>query len=217
MEREKSLLIKVGSSGDFQRAVDRAADMLLSGGVVAFPTETFYGLAVDIRNDAAIRRLFSVKQRSANRPVLILIDAVDALDPYVDHIPSVARRLMNQFWPGGLTLVFKAGPGVSSLLTGDTRKIGIRISSHPVATGLARAIGGPISGTSANISGRQACRSAGGVLKSLGQDIDLILDGGRTAGEAGSTVLDVTEHPLRILREGVVTKADLQAASFEII
>ena len=172
---------------------------------------------MDIRNDAAIQRLFAVKERPSSRPILILIDAVEALEPYVDHIPPVARSLMNQFWPGGLTLIFRAGPAVSPLLTGDTDKIGIRLSSHPIATALAGAVNAPISGTSANISDQPACRTAGEVLKSLGQDIDLILDGGRTAGEAGSTILDVTEHPLSILREGVITKADLRAASFEVV
>jgi L-threonylcarbamoyladenylate synthase len=217
VESETPFIIDVGSSGDLQGAVDHGANILLSGGVVAFPTETFYGLAVDIRNDAAIRRLFAVKQRRSNRPILILIDAVEALEPYVDHIPPVARSLMDQFWPGGLTLIFRAGPAISPLLTGNTDKIGIRLSSHPMAAALAGAIGAPISGTSANISDQPACRTAGQVLKSLGQDIDLILDGGRTPGEAGSTILDVTEHPLPILREGVITKTDLQAASFEIV
>ena len=131
-------------------------------------------------------------------------------NPYVDHIHPVARRLMNQFWPGGLTLVFKAGPGVSSLLTGDTRKIGIRLSSHPVATGLARAIGGPISGTSANISGKPACRNAGEVLRSFGKRVDLILDGGETKGKTASTVLDVTLDPPQILRQGMVQKRRLE-------
>lgn len=217
METEKPLLMKVDSSGDFQGAVDHAADILLSGGVVAFPTETFYGLAVDIRNDEAIQRLYTIKRRPSNQPVLILINSGEVLESYVEHIPPVARRLMDEFWPGGLTLVFKAGPAVSPLLTGDTRKIGIRLSSHPLVGALAGAIGAPISGTSANISGLPACRTAAEVMESFGQDIDLILDGGRTAGETGSTLIDVTELPLRILREGVVTKADLKAASFDIV
>ena len=203
-------------SGDFREAVVHAADVLLAGGVVAFPTETFYGLAVDVRNDAAIERLFSAKKRSASSPVLILIDALESLDQYVDNIPKIARGLIKEFWPGGLTLVFNAGPTISPLLTAGTQKIGIRLSSHPVATALALAIEAPISGTSANLSGQPACRNAHDVLESFGKGVDLILDGGETAGEMGSTVLDVNEQPLQVLREGVISRKQLEACGFDI-
>jgi L-threonylcarbamoyladenylate synthase len=210
-------LIRVDPSGDFQVAIDMAADALQSGGVVAYPTETFYGLAVDISNEAAIRRLFSAKKRSATRPVLILIAHVDFLDQYVSSIPPIARRLIDAFWPGDLTLVFEAGQRVSSLLTGGSGKIGIRLSSHPVATALARAIESPISGTSANLSGQAACSTAQEVLNCLGNRIDLILDAGETTGRIGSTVLDVTVQPLRVLREGVVTREFLKEQSFAVV
>lgn len=216
MEKEKPSLIQVDTSGDFQPAVDRAADILLDGGLVAFPTESFYGIAVDVGNEAAIKRLFSAKGRSGNSPVLILIGSLESLDPYVERIPPVALRLIEEFWPGGLTLVFKAGSKVSPLLSGGTQKIGIRLSSHPVATALARTIDAPISGTSANISGRPGCRNAQEVLESLGRKVDLILDAGDTPGKVGSTVLDVTQQPPRILRHGIVSKEQLKACSFDI-
>ena len=216
-EKASPPLISVDPSGDFQVAIHMAADALLAGGVVAYPTETFYGLAVDIRNEAAIRRLFSIKKRSATRPVLILIVCVEVLDQYVGSIPPIARRLMDAFWPGDLTLVFEAGQRVSPLLTGGSGKIGIRLSSHPVATALARAIEGSISGTSANLSGQPACSNAHEVLNCLGSGIDLILDAGETAGRVGSTVLDVTVQPLRVLREGVVTREHLKARSFAVV
>jgi L-threonylcarbamoyladenylate synthase len=216
VEKEKPSLIQVDTSIDYQPAVDRAADILLDGGLVAFPTESFYGIAVDVRNESAIERLFSAKGRSASSPVLILIDDAESLGPYVKSIPSVATRLIEEFWPGGLTLVFRAGSKVSPLLTGGTQKIGIRLSSHPVATALARAIGAPISGTSANISGQPGCRNAQEVLQSVGSGVDLILDAGETAGKVGSTVLDVTQQPPRILREGIVSREHLKACSFDI-
>ncbi len=216
MEKEKPSLIKVDVSGDFREAVVHAADVLLAGGVVAFPTETFYGLAVDVRNEAAIKRLFSAKKRSVSSPVLILIGTLESLDNYVDNIPKIALGLIKEFWPGGLTLVFNAGPKISPMLTAGTQKIGIRLSSHPVATALALAIEAPISGTSANISGQPACRNAHDVLESFGMGVDLVLDGGETAGEVGSTVLDVTEHPLQVLREGVISRKQLEACGFDI-
>ncbi len=216
MEREKPSLIRVDASGDFREAMVHAADVLLAGGVVAFPTETFYGLAVDVRNEAAIERLFSAKKRSTSSPVLILIGALETLDQNVDNIPQTALGLIKEFWPGGLTLVFKAGPKISPLLTAGTQKIGIRLSSHPVATALALAIEAPISGTSANISGQPACRNAHEVLESFGMGVDLILDGGETPGEVGSTVLDVTELPLHVLREGVISRRQLQICGFDL-
>jgi L-threonylcarbamoyladenylate synthase len=209
-------LIKVDSSTEFQAAINRAADSLLSGGLVAYPTESFYGLAVDASNEEAIERLFLVKKRRPGRPVLILIPSIESLAQYAARIPSIADQLIEAFWPGGLTLVFEAGTMVSPLLTGGTGKIGIRLSSHPVATALTRAIGVPISGTSANISGEPACRNAQEVLSCLGEMVNLILDGGETTGKIGSTVLDVTVHPPRILREGMVAKEQLEACSFAV-
>lgn len=138
------------------------------------------------------------------------IPSVEVLDRYVGHIPQIARQLMEEFWPGALTLVFEAGQKVSPLLTAGTDKIGIRLSPHPVATALAQAIGGPITGTSANISGKPACRNAGEVSGSFRKWVDLILDGGATTGKVGSTVLDVTVCPPKILREGMVQKSDLE-------
>lgn len=190
-------------------AIRKAGGVLLSGGLVAYPTESFYGLAVDATNEEAIRRLFTAKKRRPDRPVLILIPSLESLTRYVSHIPLVASQLIKTFWPGGLTLVFEAGPEISPLLTAGTGKIGIRLSSHPIATALARAIKGPITGTSANLSGTPPCRTAQEVRQSLGEKADLILDGGKTEGKIGSTILDVTVAPPQILREGMVPEAQL--------
>ena len=192
--------------GRMDEAIGRAKRVLLSGGLVAYPTESFYGLAADATNEQAIQRLFTAKERKPDRPVLILIPTVESLSQYVPQIPPVAYRLMEAFWPGGLTLVFEARPEISPLLTAGTGKIGIRLSSHPVATGLAQSIGKPITGTSANISGRPACRTATEVLHSFQQRVDLIVDGGKTPGKIGSTVLDVTVDPPKLIRGGLVGK-----------
>jgi L-threonylcarbamoyladenylate synthase len=203
-EKRNNPVIRIDSSKNFQAFISRAAECLLSGGLVAYPTESFYGLAVDVTNEEAIKRLFLVKRRRTSNPVLILIPSVDLLSLYVDTIPPIAHRLMEEFWPGGLTLVFGASPNVSPLLSAGTGKIGARLSSHPVAMALTHAVGVPISGTSANISGRPACRNAEEVLSAFGEKVALILDGGETFGEVGSTVLDVTMHPPQVLRQGMV-------------
>jgi L-threonylcarbamoyladenylate synthase len=203
------LLIRIDSEKTLEASLSRASRVLLAGGLVAFPTESFYGLGADATNERAIRRLFLVKGRGGDRPVLLLIDSPDRLHRYVEGVSPLAERLMKAFWPGGLTLVFKALPTVSSLLTAGTGKIGIRLSSHPVPTALARAIGVPVTGTSANLSNAPPCLTAREVLNSIGSGVDLILDGGATAGGMGSTVLDVTVDPPRIVREGLVSRTQL--------
>lgn len=140
-------MLKVNLSGNQEEVFNEAGKILLSGGLVAYPTESFYGLAADATNETAIRRLFLAKKRSIGLPVLILISDADVLDQYVRHIPSTARHLTKKFWPGGLTLVFEAGPNISPLLTAGKGTIGIRLSSHPVATALTRFLGVPIYGS----------------------------------------------------------------------
>lgn len=201
---KKARVIRVNAENPNYTGLNEARRILLSGGIVAFPTESFYGLAVNAMDEAAIQRLFKVKKRKSGRPVLILIHDENTLSRYVESIPGIARSLIQKFWPGGLTLIFQAGPKISPLLTAETGKIGIRLSSHPIATAIARVMNGPVTGTSANISGRPACRDPYEVYQSMGNEIDLILDAGATVGGKGSTVLDVTIDPPRILREGMI-------------
>jgi L-threonylcarbamoyladenylate synthase len=203
-------MIKVYGREDLGGAISRAAEVTLSGGMVAVPTESFYGLAVDAGNEEAIKRLLHVKNRRETHPILILIGSTEGLKGLVKDIPRFAWTLMEAFWPGGLTLVFKAGPQVSRLLTGGSEKIGVRLSSHPIPTELAHAAGVPITGTSANISGKLPCRDAEEVRGALGDKIDLIVDGGKTAGGKGSTVLDVTVDPPQVLRDGMISPQKLQ-------
>ena len=205
----KARAMEIDLSRDFQAAIEKAKGVLLSGGLVAYPTESFYGLGVDAGNEAVIRRLFAAKIRPKTRPILILIPTIESLVDYVSQVSPIALRLAEKFWPGGLTMVFEAGPKISPLLTAGTGKIGIRLSSHPVATSLARAIGAPITGTSANISGEPACRTARQVFDTIGKKVDLILDGGETSGETASTILDMTVEPPQILREGMIPKDHL--------
>lgn len=195
---------------DLQTAVAGAARVILSGGVVAFPTESFYGLAVNGTDKEAVERLFDLKNRTRDRPVLILIPSADVLDQYVIHLSEIAHQLIKRFWPGGLTLVFEAGPRIPSVLTAGTGKIGVRLSSHPIARALAKAVQVPITGTSANLSGRPACVHAREVFEAFGNRVDCILDGGETSGGKGSTILDLTVHPPKVLREGMISRRHLK-------
>jgi L-threonylcarbamoyladenylate synthase len=206
----RALVIRVDGSRPDEEASHRAVRIILDGGVVAFPTESFYGLGADATRKEAVQRLFRIKARDQGQPVLILIPSLETLEQYAAAVPQVARKLMRDFWPGGLTMVFEATEQVLPILTGGTGKIGIRLSSHPVAALLARTLGRPITGTSANLSGNPPARSAGEVARNFGRRVDLILDGGRTQGGKASTVLDVTVDPPVVLREGMISRKDLE-------
>jgi L-threonylcarbamoyladenylate synthase len=204
-----SRLLKIDER-NFREVIQEAAQVIHEGGIVAVPTESFYGLAVHALDEKAIERLFAVKRRREDNPVLILIPSKEGLSSYVTEVYEKDRKLMERFWPGGLTMVFFAGPILPRSLTAGTGKIGVRLSSHPVPTELARAVGAPITGTSANRSGRPSCSTAEEVMEALGEDIDLILDGGKTPGGKGSTVLDVTIDPPVVMREGIVSRDELR-------
>jgi len=202
-------VVSVNGTRSDEGAVRRAVRIILDGGIVAFPTESFYGLGVDAMRKDSVELLFRIKARDQGQPILILIPSLETLEQYAAAVPEVARELMEAFWPGGLTLVFEAAKRVLPILTGGTGKIGVRLSSHPVAASLARTLGHPITGTSANLSGYPPARSAGEVARSFGKQVDLILDGGGTPEGKASTVLDVTVDPPVVLREGMISSRDL--------
>lgn len=185
-------------------AIDRAAALIQNQGVVIFPTQCLYGLAADARDPRAIKRIFHIKHRSDTNPLLILVHSPTDLKDLVAHIPDAAKILMQALWPGGLTLVFEAAPGVSELLTAGTGKIGIRIPSHPVARALVKVAGRPITGTSANLSGTPGCSQIKDLPHDLIRAADLVLDAGPLKGGTGSTILDITCDPPQILRSGAI-------------
>jgi L-threonylcarbamoyladenylate synthase len=190
-------------------AFAEAAVVIAGGGVVAFPTETYYGLAVDPFSEAALAGLFRVKDRPAVKPILTLIASRAELVRLTPEIPPSFQRLMDHFWPGPLTLIFAARPELPPLLTGGAGTIGIRISSHPVAQQLVRLAGGVITATSANLSGQAPAVSAEEVAASINRGLHLILDGGKTEGGRPSSILAMEAgHPV-LLREGMVTADEI--------
>lgn len=204
-------IMKTDTGERAEAALNAAREVILSGGLVALPTESFYGLAADVMDPIAVRRLMAAKRRPEDNPILILIPSRDVLKEYAAAVTPVALELIKRFWPGGLTMVFEARRALSRLLTAGTGKIGVRLSSHPLPTELARLVGRGITGTSANRSGQRACTRADEVMEAVGNEIDLILDGGETRGGPGSTVLDVTVDPPIILRDGMVPRETLEA------
>ena len=205
-------IIKVAPNNPAKEAIKEAASIIQAGGTIAYPTRCLYGLGSDVFNAAAVKRLYSIKQRSAQKPILILIDHINQLDRLVTHIPDIASNIIRQFWPGKVTIVFEAGAAVTPDLTGGSGKIGIRLPGHPVALALVRAVAGPITGTSANLAGRPGCHRIGDMEPAVARQLNLILDAGPLEGGRGSTVVDVTagNRPV-VLREGVIPARDIMA------
>ena len=205
-------IIKVAPNNPAKEAIKEAASVIQAGGTIAYPTRCLYGLGSDVFNAAAVKRLYSIKQRSAQKPILILIDHIKQLDRLVTHVPEIAANIIRQFWPGKVTIVFEASAAVTPDLTGGSGKIGIRLPGHPVALALVRAVAGPITGTSANLAGRPGCHRIGDLEPQVVRQLNLILDAGPLEGGRGSTVVDVTagNRPV-VLREGVITARDIMA------
>lgn len=205
-------IIKIDQSDPDPIVVSEIAGLLKSGAVIAFPTDTYYGLGADINNDAAIRRVFDIKGRSYDRPVLILISDREDLTPLIStrDVPVFADRLMDKFWPGPLTIVFHASEGMSEVLTGSAGKIGVRLPAHPFCRSLVRELGRPLTATSANISGKPSLCRPSDVRDAIGDRIDALVDGGMTHGGAVSTVIDATGAELVIIREGIISEGQLR-------
>jgi L-threonylcarbamoyladenylate synthase len=191
--------------------VEAAASILRAGGLVAFPTETFYGLGAHALDEAAVARVFQAKGRPGDKPLLVLVDSLGMAERVARDVPDRARRLMGRYWPGALTLILLAQPDLPGALTAGTGTIGVRLSGHPVARALVTATGAPITAPSANPHGATSPRTADEVIALLGDRLDLVLDGGPTAGGLPSTVLDLTRTPAVVLRAGaiVLTSEDL--------
>ncbi len=192
--------------------IQEAARILRAGGVCVIPTETSYGLAASIVENQALERIYRIKRRPLDKPLLILIDSISQAP--VDHasISPCARQLMEAFWPGPLTLLLPAKQGLPFALTGGTGRIGVRVSSHPVAASLVQAVGVPITATSANISGKGLPKSIGEVKVQFRQEQpDFFLDIGKISPGPASTIIDVTVEPPRIVRVGAINLEDIRA------
>ncbi len=191
--------------------IREAVRIVRAGGLIAFPTETYYGLGVDPFNREALARLFAVKGRQRRKPVLVLVGGQDGIGSLARAVPEPYARIMDRFWPGPVTLVFQARPGIPDLLTGDTGTVGIRQSPHPCAVRLLDRLGGPLTATSANRSGAPAARTAAEVRRIFGSEVDLVLDDDATPGHLPSTLVGLGEGGLVCLREGAVPFAEILA------
>ena len=190
-------------------AITHARDILLNGGVVAFPTDTVYGLAALVTNEEAISRLYAIKGRQHTKAIAVLMSHMDELDQVALHPNKDALKLAFDFWPGPLTLIVPRHPRIPGILS-PLPTIGVRVPNHPVALQLL-AETGPLGVTSANLTGGENTTSASEVLAQLNDRIHLVLDGGKSPGGIPSTVVDMTGEKPVILRQGPITEAQIKA------
>ncbi len=200
---------RVWQGPQHDQVLQETAAVLAAGGLVACPTETFYALAADARNEAALARLLAVKQRPSTKPLLVLIADRAMLTKVAAAIPPLAEALMARFWPGPLTLILPARPDLPLPLTGGSGTIGVRQPGWALTRRLLEIFGGPITGTSANLSGQEPPLTAKQVQAALGAKIDLIVADGPCPGGLPSTIVDVAQAPARLLRPGAIAAAEL--------
>jgi L-threonylcarbamoyladenylate synthase len=195
-----------------QKQVEQGISILREGGIVAFPTDTVYGLGAALNLPQAVARVYEVKGRAKNMPLPLLLADKSQIEEVAEAVPPLARLLAEKFLPGGLTMVLFKSKSVPDSVSGRGKTVAIRIPAHPVPLALARGVGTPIIGTSANLSGQPSALTAEEVYAQLDGRVDLIIDGGRCPGGRESTIVDLTGKTPLVLREGAISREELKSA-----
>lgn len=197
-------IIRIDSKDPFSPDIDRIVEYLKNGQVIAYPTETIYGLGADVLNRKAVKRIYDLKSRDYGLPISILVSDMKMLKAVAVHVSQGAMALVKKFWPGPLTILFEASDLIPKGLVTNTGKVGIRMSSHPVAAAIVERFGRPVTTTSANLSGFPPSLSVKHIQKYFGEKIPCIVDGGECEPSKGSTVVDIADDTMRIVRDGAV-------------
>ena len=203
-------IVKVNREDPEPEVIARVAEMIRKGEVVAIPTDTFYGLAANPFDAAAVERIFAIKGRAKHLPLLLLIDSVAMARELATELPAGFERLTERFWPGPLTIVVKASAKVPGAVTGGTGRIGLRLPRAAIAAAIVKQARVPIVGTSANRTGEKECATAQEVEEQIGAAVPLILDGGASGATRTSTVIDVRPDSWKVLREGAIEAKEIE-------
>jgi L-threonylcarbamoyladenylate synthase len=187
-----------------------AVQVLKGGDVIVFPTETLYGLGADALNDAAVEKVFQLKGRDPRNPIPVLVADQKMLHTLVAKKPTVAQKLMDRYWPGPLTLVLPGRKNIPKPLCNPTGGVGVRISSQPIAALLIKGLGRPLTATSANPSGKEPARTLQEAKTYFADRVELFVDGGTLTSKSGSTVVEVIEDNVKVVREGEISASELQ-------
>jgi len=213
--REKILpveVVKISSEAPSAEVIRYAAGFIERGEIVSIPTDTVYGLSADPFNLSAVERVFQVKGRPETRALPILVNSIEQAGTLMRDIPDAFLTLAHKFWPGALTLVVDATRRVPLKVTGNTGRVAVRWPASRIASDLIEAAGGPITGTSANLSGHPSCTNANDLARQLGDRLSLILDAGETGGTLTSTIVGLDNDNWSIIREGAIPIAEIESA-----
>jgi L-threonylcarbamoyladenylate synthase len=205
-------VVKVSADAPERHVIDYAAGFIQRGNVIAIPTDTFYGLSADPFNLAAVERVFQIKGRSETKALPILVNSVEQAVTLMRDVPDPFLVLAHKFWPGAVTLVVEATHRLPLKVTGNTARVALRWADSRIATALIESAGGPITGTSANLSGHPSCTCASQILEQLGERLPLVLDAGDTGGSLASTIVRIEDDNWFIAREGAIPDSDIQRA-----
>ena len=197
---------------ELRRQVDKGVSVLSRGGVIAFPTDTVYGLGASGRDFMAVERVYEVKERPRDMPLPLLLGAISQIGEVAGTVSPLAWRLAEKLLPGALTLVLPKSASVLDVITAGGHTVAVRVSAHPVPLALIDGLGAPLLGTSANLSGRPSALEAAEVYAQFGDGIDLVIDGGRCPGGLESTIVDLTGELPVVLREGAIALSELERA-----
>lgn len=195
---------------DIKRQVEEGISVLKQGGIVAFPTDTVYGLGACATNQQAVERVYEVKGRPQNMALPLLLAHISQISEVAEPVPQIAWLLARNFLPGALTLVLPKSNSVPDFVTAGGETVAVRIPAHPIPVALIDALGAPVIGTSANLSGKPSALTADEVYSQFGNKIDLVIDGGKCPGGRESTIVDVTGETPVVLREGAIAFRELE-------
>lgn len=205
-------LLRISPENPDPAAIRYAAEFIRRGQIVAIPTDTFYGIAADPFNLAAVEEIYRVKGRPETRALPILVNSTRSALPLTRDVPYTFHKLAAKFWPGPLTILVEASTGVPLKVTAHTGNVALRWPNSPIVNALIERSGGPVTGTSGNISGQPACATAIDLLEQMGDRLPLILDAGETPGNLASTIVKLDGDDWEIMREGVIPEQDIRAA-----
>jgi L-threonylcarbamoyladenylate synthase len=205
-------VLKISSDAPERHVISYAADFVKRGRVVGIPTDTFYALSTDPFNLAAIERVFRIKGRAETKALPILVNSIEQAVTLVRDVPDAFLLLAHKFWPGALTLVVEATHRLPLKITGNSGRVAVRWPNSRISTALIEAAGGPVTGTSANLSGFPSCTNAQQIVKQLGERLPLVLDSGDTGGVLASTIVRIDGDTWTIAREGALPESEIQKA-----
>ena len=206
----------LAKSLDIQKQIEMGISILKQGGLVAYPTDTVYGLGAGVNIPKAVERVYKVKERPSDMALPLLLADISQISEVAEPVPAIAWLLAKKFLPGALTIVLPKSKSVPDTITAGGKTVAIRIPAHPVPVALVQGLGMPIVGTSANLSGKPSALTADDVYSQFGDKVDLVIDGGRYRGSRESTVIDITGEVPVILREGAILERELRQVCGDI-